>query len=391
MYLSYYNFNCKPFDLVPNPEFIYLSRTHKRAITYLEYGIKDRAGFVLLTGEVGSGKTTIIREIIEKHLKQGVLAKVINTNANSEQLLAMINDDFDLPVHGKDKIALMRDLNHFLVDQFSRGNKPVLIVDEAQNLSAETLEEIRMLSNLETSESKLLQIILVGQPELRSVLAQPQLRQLRQRINIQCHLQPLNRQETEEYVFHRMQVAGNRDALRFSAEAFDIIFTYTCGIPRLINIITDFLLLAAFAERITQVDKELVQDTISDLDFKKHYWAVTPPLEVDNTSHDTVMLPVQCMPQPTDSQLDELFERLSRRLESFEHDTVSSTVATLKGFDRKLEQMQQDFLHHLDVTARAIAGLNSKLEALGRIKHDPPPPVDDSKDARCSLIRRFFS
>ncbi len=390
MYLSYYNFTCKPFDLVPNPEFIYLSRTHRRAITYLEYGIRERAGFVLLTGEVGSGKTTIIRELIEKHLKKGVLAKVINTNANSEQLLAMINDDFDLPVHGKDKIALLRDLNHFLVEQFSMGHKPVLIVDEAQNLSAETLEEIRMLSNLETSESKLLQIILVGQPELRGVLAQPQLRQLRQRINIQCHLHPLNRQETEEYVFHRMQVAGNRDALRFSPEAFDVIFSSTCGIPRLINIILDFLLLAAFAERINLVDTELVQETISDLDFKKHYWAATASVPVDDVSHEAVMLPAEYLPPSTGNQLDELFERLSRRLERFEQETVSSTVSTLQGFDRKLEQMQQDLLHHLDTTARAIAGLNSKLEALSRINRDPPQPVDD-KDTRSSLIRRLFS
>jgi len=390
MYCSYYNFTCKPFDLVPNPEFIYLSRTHKRAITYLEYGIKERAGFVLLTGEVGSGKTTIIRELIEKHLKQGVLAKVINTNASSEQLLAMINDDFDLPVHGKDKIALLRDLNHFLVEQFSKGNKPVLIVDEAQNLSAETLEEIRMLSNLETSDSKLLQIILVGQPELRTVLAQPQLRQLRQRINIQCHLHPLNRQETEEYIYHRMQVAGNRDALRFSPEAFDVIFTYTCGIPRLINIIIDFLLLAVFAEGGKEVDSELVKDTVGDLDFKTHYWAAASSLAPNNVNQDTLTLPAQATLQ-VDGHFDELFEKLCRRLETFEHDTVSGTVATLKSFDCRLEQMQQDLLHHLDSTARAIAGLNSKLESLSRIERDPPPPAGDPKTARASLIRRFFS
>ena len=248
MYLSFFNFTCKPFDLVPNPEFMFLSKTHKKAITYLDYGIRERVGFVLLTGEVGSGKTTIIRDLINKNLDQVVLAKIFNTNANSEQLLAMINDDFNLPVQGKDKITLLRDLNHFLVEQYAKGTQPLLIIDEAQNLSAETLEEIRMLSNLETADSKLLQIILVGQPELRSQLARPELRQLRQRISIQCHLQPLSRQEVEEYILHRLEVAGNREALRFTPAAFDVIAKYSCGIPRLINIICDFLLLAAFAE-----------------------------------------------------------------------------------------------------------------------------------------------
>lgn len=390
MYLAYYNFACKPFDLVPNPEFMYLSKTHKKAMTYLEYGIRERAGFVLLTGEVGSGKTTIIKELIDKHLKQGVLAKIFNTNANSEQLLAMINDDFDLAVHGKDKITLLRDLNHFLVEQFSKGYKPVLIVDEAQNLSTETLEEIRMLSNLETSDSKLLQIILVGQPELRAVLAQPQLRQLRQRINIQCHLQPLNRLETEEYVFHRMQVAGNRDALRFSPEAFDVIFTYTCGIPRLINIIIDFLLLTAFAEGLKAVDKDLVNETITDLDFKRHYWAGAASRESGEAASATAQLPVQEM-QQVDGRFDELFEKLCRRLETFERDTVSSTVATLDGFDHRIEQMRHEFMQRFDTTARSIAGLNSKLDAFSRIERDHPSTADDSRSARASIIRRLFS
>ncbi len=390
MYCSYYNFSCKPFELVPNPEFIFLSRTHKRAITYLEYGIKERAGFVLLTGEVGSGKTTIIRELIEKHLKQEVLAKVINTNASSEQLLAMINDDFDLPVIGKDKIALLRDLNHFLVEQFSRGGKPVLIIDEAQNLSAEALEEIRMLSNLETSDSKLLQIILVGQPELRNVLSQPQLRQLRQRINIQCHLQPLDRQETEEYIYHRMHVAGNRDALLFSPEAFDIIFASTCGIPRLINIINDFLLLAAFAEGIRQVDRGLVQDTIGDLDFKTHYWADASSCATDDSDPETMRQSRPDAPQP-DGRFDELFEKLCNRLEIFERDTVSSTVTTLKGFDERMEQMKHDFLSRLDMTSRAIAGLNGKLDALNRTERNTKAPADDPGSSRSNLIRRLFS
>lgn len=283
MYRSFFNLTCKPFDLVPNPDFIFLSKTHKKAISYLDYGIRERVGFILLTGEVGSGKTTIIRELINQHHERVILAKVFNTKVNSEQLLSMINDDFDLPVQGKDKIELLRDLNHFLVEQYGKGNRPLLIIDEAQNLTLDTLEEIRMLSNLETSDSKLLQIILVGQPELRTLLARPELRQLRQRINIQCNLVPLNRQEVEEYIFHRLQVAGNGDALSFSPQALDLLFIYCCGIPRLINILCDFLLLAAFAEEVRDVNEEMIRDIAGDLDFENYYWAEEQPLTADDT------------------------------------------------------------------------------------------------------------
>jgi putative secretion ATPase (PEP-CTERM system associated) len=273
MYCSYFNLTCKPFDLVPNPEFIFLSKTHKKAINYLDYGIRERVGFILLTGEVGSGKTTIIRELINKHLERVVLAKVFNTKVNSEQLLSMINDDFDLPVQGKDKVEMLRDLNHFLVDQYGKGNQPLLIIDEAQNLGLETLEEIRMLSNLETADAKLLQIILVGQPELQTLLSRPELRQLRQRISIKSNLQTLNRQEVEEYIFHRLQVAGNRDALSFNSQALDLLFIHCCGIPRLINIICDFLLLAAFAEEVQEINEEMIRDIADELDFDNYYRA----------------------------------------------------------------------------------------------------------------------
>jgi general secretion pathway protein A len=161
MYESFFGLKTKPFNLLPDPEFLFRSKSHKRALTYLDYGIRERAAFILLTGEIGSGKTTIIRDLIRKHQERVVLSKVFNTGGDFDQLLAMINDDFGLPTQGKDKISLLRGLNDFLIDQFARGNRPVLIIDEAQNLTPKALEEVRMLSNLETDNAKLMQIILV--------------------------------------------------------------------------------------------------------------------------------------------------------------------------------------------------------------------------------------
>lgn len=389
MYRSFFNLTCKPFDLIPNPEFMFLSKTHKKAITYLDYGIRERVGFILLTGEVGSGKTTIIRELIDKHLERVVLAKVFNTKVNSEQLLAMINDDFGLPVQGKDKIELLRDLNHFLIEQYAKGNQPLLIIDEAQNLPPETLEEIRMLSNLETSDSKLLQIILVGQPELRSLLAKPELRQLRQRISIQCNLQPLNRQEVEEYIFHRLQVAGNRDALNFAPQALDLIFIYCCGIPRLINIICDFLLLAAFAEEVRDVDEELIRDIVGDLDFDNHYWAQQSP----EAASDPPVVAVDS-PRPgsfwSENRIEELFGKLNQRLENYEKDTLVAVQSPLKELNQRLERIQDSFTQQLNRTNAAVAKLNKQIEE----QPGSLPDTQEQPEADClpkpGLIRRIF-
>lgn len=272
MYEGFFNLHKKPFELIPDPDFIYLSRSHKKAITYLDYGIRERVGFILLTGEVGAGKTTIIRDLLKNNYERVVLAKIFNTRVNSEQLLAMINDDFGLSVIGKDKITLIRDLNDFLLEHYAAGNYPMLIIDEAQNLASELLEEVRMLSNLESAHGKLLQIVLVGQPELRDTLAAPELLQLRQRISINCHLKALSLEETHEYILHRLTVAGNRDALDFPAGTLELIYQFSRGIPRLVNIICDFLMLSAFAEETDVASLEMARDVLGDLDFEQHFW-----------------------------------------------------------------------------------------------------------------------
>ncbi len=268
MYEHFYNFSKKPFDLTPNPGFLYLSRSHKKALTYLNYALKEKAGFILLTGEVGAGKTTLIKDFINKLDGNIAVSKVFNTKVNAVQLLSLINYDFGLDVEGKDKVALLKDLNDFLIAEFEKGRRGLLIIDEAQNLTPELLEEVRLLSNLETGEARLLQIILAGQPELGKTLSLFELRQLRQRISIACHISPLSRGETEEYIMHRLEVAGNREAVNFSRAAMDAIYVHSKGIPRIVNIICNFLLLTAYTEETREVTAEMVCDIVQDLSIE---------------------------------------------------------------------------------------------------------------------------
>ena len=387
MYNSYFNLQLKPFDLLPDPKFIYLSKSHKKALTYLDYGIRERSGFVLLTGEVGSGKTTLIRNLLDKHYEHAVLSKIFNTCVTSEQMLVMINDDFGIDTDGKNKVALIRDLNTFLVEQYAKGNQPILIIDEAQNLSPQLLEEVRMLSNLETSDSKLLQIILVGQPELRATLSAPELRQLRQRISINCHLQALNREEVEHYIDHRLEVAGNATAVEFSAEALEAVFRYSKGIPRLINIICDFLMLSAFAEETTIISCEMVRDVIGDLDFDNYYWSADAapgnngiPSAVSHSLPDSTV---------QNQELLGLLSDISRRIESIENSHLDSAQNGLTELKEGLATFQSSISSRLTNNDTQILNLKSRLEALIQPAENNKQtvPIDPPKS---SFVRRLF-
>jgi general secretion pathway protein A len=266
VYEEFYGFAEKPFQIVPNPDYLYFTPKHKNALSCLEYGLNDNVGFILLTGEIGSGKTTLIRYLLN-NIDAGIVPSVIfNTNVTAEEFFIFVMQSFDLKYSLKDKAKNLELLYKFMLEQYVEGNQVLLIIDEAQNLSDSTLEEIRMLSNFQSEDRLLLQIILVGQPELRARFKNPSLAQFRQRIAVNYHLQALTQKETKVYITFRMKKAGGRVNI-FTADAMDLIYRASRGIPRTINLLCDSALVYGFAEEVTEIDTQIVNLVIKELGF----------------------------------------------------------------------------------------------------------------------------
>ena len=247
MYESFFGFKEKPFNITPDPKYLYLSGQHQEAIAHLLYGIQERGGFVVITGEIGTGKTTLCRYLVDQLDERTEGAIIFNPNLSEIELLKSINEDFGIISTGETKKELIDELNQFLLEQRLRGKNMVLIIDEAQNLQPAVLEQVRMLSNLETEKEKLIQIILIGQPQLKKLLARAELRQLDQRVTARYHLNPLSREETYEYIRHRLDVAANGNSVTFETVALKQVYRFSRGTPRLINVVCDRVLLGAFA------------------------------------------------------------------------------------------------------------------------------------------------
>lgn len=266
MYTHFFGLQEKPFSIVPNPGVLYPSAKHRLAILYLEYGITAGNGFILLTGDVGTGKTTLIRHLMDNVAREMEVAVIFNTNVTNQELLRLILHEFEIEPGERDKADMLNRFNAFLIDQYAQGRKVLLVIDEAQNLTDEGLEEVRMLSNLQSSSSPLLQIMLVGQPELRMRLAQPDMSQLAQRIGVRFHLGPLSRQETREYVLYRLSQAGGDNEDLFTDEAIEAVHRHARGIPRSINLLCDAAMVYAFADEAEQITGEIVEQVIADRD-----------------------------------------------------------------------------------------------------------------------------
>ena len=274
MYLDFYGLRENPFNVTSDPSFLYLSHTHKEALAHLSYGIEQRKGFVEITGEVGAGKTTLCRALLNHLDARTRTSLIFNPNLPETQLLEAVLNDFGIEPERKSKVAFIRQLNEFLLEQLSRGNNAVLIIDEAQNLRKNTLETIRMLSNLETEKEKLLQIVLVGQPELRDKLNSPELLQLRQRIGVRFHVRALDEDELHDYIKHRLFVAGSKKGIEFSKTALADLYEYSKGIPRVVNIICDKSLLLGFVQETRVIEEGIVRKSIEETEGQFNYLEV---------------------------------------------------------------------------------------------------------------------
>jgi len=266
MYENFYGLRENPFNVTPNPEYIYLGENHREALAKLLYGVREKKGFIVITGEVGTGKTTLVHYLLDKlngnnHTKTAFL---FNPKLTVNDFIQYILRDLGVKVQGQTKGEYLHNLHQYLLNAYQKNERVVLIVDEAHGLSGELLEEVRLLSNLETSKSKLLQIVLVGQPELNETLSQPGFRQLRQRINMRHHLYPLSGKETKEYIEKRLRIAGTKDSL-FTGKAIKEIYLQSGGIPRLINILCDNSLLNGYAQDQKIVDEKSVIESAKDL------------------------------------------------------------------------------------------------------------------------------
>ncbi|MBT8107310.1 MAG: AAA family ATPase [Gammaproteobacteria bacterium] len=269
-YLSHFKLQDQPFRLTPDPDYVYWSKQHARAKAYMESTIWLADGFVVITGDIGSGKTTLLQSFLTELDDDVVYAVVSQTQLTATQFLQAILTEFGFKPFNKRKVELLDMLNMFLIEQYSNDKKVLLIVDEAQNLSRKVLEEIRLLSGIETHKEKVLRIILAGQPELRETLDSPGLRQLVQRVRLRFHLGPLDRREMREYIEHRLAIAGREEEGLFEEDTFETIHRYSGGVPRLINTLCDSALLCAFADDKHSVSLDEVMAAVKELDWKEH-------------------------------------------------------------------------------------------------------------------------
>ena len=343
MYEDFYGLKERPFTLVPDPDYLYLGSQHKLARAYLEYGIKERMGFVVLTGEVGTGKTTLIKSLLrEKEATQRV-GVLYQTSVEAEDLLDLLLKEFQIRGHfGGSRAARLGSFNQFLLSSHARGEHVVLVVDEAQNLGPKALEELRLLSNLQTDKEPLLQVILVGQPGLRERLRHPALRQLAQRVAVHYHLRPLDPDETKDYIRFRLARAGGSGI--FTTSALDKLYEYTQGVPRRINAWCDLALVAGFAEGRHEIDAEFIDLVISAQGGSLEGIEA----EESSISEDLAPLPETASSrlQASDSGMEAAVQDLSGRLTRLEGLVLEMTSQMIPAISQLLQQGQPEKVTH---------------------------------------------
>jgi general secretion pathway protein A len=354
MYTKFYGLKFKPFDFLPDPRFLYLSKKHEMAYAHLEYGITDNKPFIVLTGDVGTGKTTLINFFLKKVDSEVKTALIYNTNIDPQTFLEMVVRDFGIKMPGSKRSALYESLYEFLLHEHIQRRRCVLIIDEAQNMPKETLEEVRMLSNFETEESYLLQIIMAGQPQLRRRLNNPELAQLTQRVSVHYHLAPLEKSEIGSYIEHRLKVGGYESQHPlFSDEAIEKIHAYTQGVPRLINSICDSALLYGYGASLKTIDLGLVEEVLADRGIdpgiqheeeeisrkEKGYPGRRERIELNESAGDHIYLQI--------SNLNERLTRIEQRVSQLEdvenQHTASGLIEWLKEAQKENLKLQEKY------------------------------------------------
>jgi general secretion pathway protein A len=321
MYEKFFGLNEKPFQILSDPAYLFMSKTHESAYTYLEYGIMENKGFVVITGEIGSGKTTLINYLLEKIEGNFQTALINNTLIRPGNLIKMLCQDFEIDTRGLDDSELLTAFYQFLIQQYTEQKRVILIIDEAQNLSMEALEEIRMLSNFELDKQHLFQVILVGQPQLRFKLRQKVLEQLAQRVSVHYHISGLSAGEVKTYIQYRLQVAGSKNLNIFMEEAQEAIYIFSRGIPRLINILCDTALVYAFADGLKEVNREIIEAIIRERevggfnDFDTGLDEACPPESdvafVNPTQSVTSHLTIEQKVESFENRLEQIESKLS--------------------------------------------------------------------------------
>ncbi|MDQ3268400.1 MAG: XrtA-associated ATPase [Pseudomonadota bacterium] len=333
MYQSYYGLSAKPFQLKPDPQFFFGSKGHKRAMAYLEYGLSQGEGFIVITGEVGAGKTTLVRSLFCKLESEKILAaQIVNTNLNADDTLRMVVAAFGLPYEDGSKATLLTRLEQFLRQCDQKGMRALLIVDEAQNLTPQAVEELRMLSNFQTADKSLLQIFLLGQPEFRRTLLSPDMQQLQQRVIATYHLGPLDALETKDYIEHRLHTVGWNGDPSLSEDAFFEIYNFTGGIPRKINTLCDRLFLMGYLE-------------------ERHNFRSTDVIEVLGDIQQELALPILETAAQNSSDIPQIEQK-------------EDAQGSLGNMDERLFKMENSVISVLDLLKRILSRSNSNINNL---------------------------
>jgi putative secretion ATPase (PEP-CTERM system associated) len=368
MYEEFYGLTGKPFQLNPDPTFYFASKQHRRARAYLDYGVQRSEGFIVITGDVGAGKTTIVRGLLAMLDSEKVLAaNLVTTQLDADDTLRLVGAAFGVRINGVSKADLLMALEAFLVSQAIEDRRCLLIVDEAQNLTPRAVEELRMLSNFQYGEQALLQTFLVGQPEFRAILRSPSMQQLRQRVTATCHLGPMDQEETQGYIEHRLQCVGSKGRPSFDAVAFKGIFEGSGGIPRRINQICDRLLLLGYLGGKDAFGIAEVNEVVNEL--AEEYVAPFATLNNDNPDWDDSGLRRDSDLTPLDVDISKL------HLEPAVVDAMSGQISGLAAeqFDARMRRMERSILRMERINLEVLGMLQKLVAAVGKPKEPTPP------------------